>query len=63
MLELDTVTYPSLISSYVKNATTLVKLDLPAAIIEAGQWEITLYNDRVKQRQSLSQALRPRSDN
>lgn len=63
MLELDTVTYPSLISSYVKNATTLIKLDLPAAIIEAGQWEITLYNDRVKQRQSLSQALRPRSDN
>ena len=63
MLELDTVTYPSLITSHVKDGVNLIKLDLPAAIIEDGLWEVTVYNSRIKQRQSLSEALRPRSDN
>ena len=63
-LELSTAQYPNLISTYAKNNfTDLIQLNLPTEIIETGLWEILFYNDRVKQRQSLSEALRPRSDN
>ena len=63
MLELDTATYPALLDTHIKNNISLIKLNLPMAIIEKGLWEVTVYNERVKQRQSLSEALRPRSDN
>jgi len=62
-VELDANEHPSLYDTHVKNNTTLVKLNLPVEIIDSGLWEVIFYNDRVKQRQSLSQALRPRSDN
>jgi hypothetical protein len=63
-LELSTAQYPGLITTYTKGSfTDLMQINLPTEIIETGLWEVIFYNDRVKQRQSLSEALRPRSDN
>ena len=62
-VEIDSNEHPNLYDTHTKNNITLVKLNLPTEVIDAGLWEVKFYNDRVKQRQSLSQALRPRSDN
>jgi len=63
-LELSVAENPGLITTYAKGSfTDLMQINLPTEIIETGLWEVIFYNDRVKQRQSLSEALRPRSDN
>jgi hypothetical protein len=56
--------YPGMISAYDDSGTSRVKITLPAgAITDAGLWNLTLHNERIQQRQALSQALRPKADN
>jgi len=62
-LEYVVADHPTMISTYTKNNKTLVKLTIPDEIISDGLWEVGLFGSRVKERQSLSEALRPRSDN
>ena len=63
-VEFDSNEHPNMYDTHTRNnIPNLVKLNLPIEIIDAGLWEVIFYNDRVKQRQSLSEALRARSDN
>jgi len=58
--------HPGLISS---DDSARIVITLPVengvqdTIEYTGQWEVKLYNNRERERQSLSEALRPRSDN
>lgn len=54
----DTVTYPTIIT----NVGGKVHITLPTGVPYAGAWKLSLCNNRVDQRQSLSKALRPRAD-
>jgi len=62
--------YPNLITTYRKTPSSplLLRINLPViggeqqTIPYAGQWTITLYNDREEQRQSISKVLRPKAD-
>jgi len=62
----DVSNYPSLIDS---DNNSNIKIILPVRdgvqdrIEYTGAWTVKLYNNRESERQSLSQALRPRSDN
>lgn len=55
--------HPTMLTTYTKNGKTLIKATIPDEIISDGLWEIGLFEDRVAERQGLSKALRPRSDN
>lgn len=58
--------YPFLIDSQ-DSSTLSINLPIIKGVQEEidydGQWEIKFYNNRERERQSVSQALRPRSDN
>jgi len=65
-----TATYTSMLSSYIDStSTTKVKISLPVInsvqekISYSGLWSVRLYNNRVKQNQSLTGALTPQADN
>jgi len=62
-LEYVVADHPTMLSTHTKNSKTLVKVTIPDEIISDGLWEVGLFGSRVKERQSLSEALRPRSDN
>jgi hypothetical protein len=57
-----------LLSLYDDNGTDRVRVTLPLnsdnaqQTLDAGIWRVTFANDRVAERQSLTQALRPRAD-
>lgn len=59
---------PGMLTTYDDNGTSRVKITLPLdsnnnqITVSAGVWRITLANDRVAERQSLSDVLRPRAD-
>jgi len=63
-----TADHPTLITSYDDNGTDRVRITLPLddsenqITLQAGVWRLTLANDRVAERQSLSNVLRPRAD-
>ena len=53
-----------MLTSYDDNGTTRVRITLPTgAIKNEGLYSLTLHNERVQQRQALSQALKPKADN
>jgi hypothetical protein len=60
--------YPTLLSSYDDNGTSRVRITLPLdqdsnqITLQEGVWRLSLSNDRVAERQSLTKALRPRAD-
>lgn len=60
--------HPSLLSSHIVNGVSKVKIVLPIingeqeSIPYSGAWNITLYNYREAQRQSLSKALKPEAN-
>jgi len=60
----DSATYPSMISNHAGR----VRITLPIvgsvqqAVPYAGAWKLSLCNNKVEQRQSLSKVLRPRAD-
>ncbi len=62
------VTNPDLISSYSNiidgSPVDCIQINLPNSITLplAGQWEVTLYNKREAEKQSVSKALRPKAD-
>ena len=60
----DTATYPTLITNYAgKVRVTLPVIDtVQQAVPYAGSWKLSLCNNKVDQRQSLSKVLRPRAD-
>ena len=63
-----TADYPTLLSSYDDNGTSRVRVTLPLdqdnnqITLQEGVWRLSLSNDRVAERQSLTKALRPRAD-
>ena len=73
-MEYSIAEYPNMISSYryvnpvTGIASNNVRITLPLinntqqTISFAGTWVVTMYNTRDDQRQSLSQALKPRAD-
>ena len=68
VLGYSTTDYPSMLSSYTVGSQTKLKITLPIintvqeTITESGVWNISLYNNRVAQRQSLSKALKPEAN-
>jgi hypothetical protein len=66
VLTYETSLNAGMLTSYTGSdgSTQFVKITLPQdAVKHEGLYTLTLYNTRTKQRQSLSQALRPQADN
>ena len=66
----STATYTSMISSYLDDTSTAkVRITLPTinavqeTIPYSGLWSVNLYNNRIKQNQSLTGVLTPQADN
>jgi|TARA_B110000503_G_scaffold41389_1_gene68100 hypothetical protein len=66
----STATYTSMISSYLDSTNTAkVRITLPTintvqeTIPYSGLWSVNLYNNRIKQNQSLTGVLTPQADN
>ena len=60
--------YPDLLTSYVNiidgNPVNCIQVNLPNSVTLPlpGQWQVTLYNKRDAEKQSISKALRPKAD-
>ena len=68
VLDYASTDYPNLITSYTTNGVQKVRINLPIikevqqTIPYSGVWNVSLYNHREAQRQSISKALRPKAD-
>ena len=67
-LEFALADHPTLIESYMDKGIAKVLINLPIVddvqqvIPSTDVWEVTLYNHREAERQSLSKALKPKAD-